>query len=111
MATVTVDMKFCDKKTKVTVTQRDDGDFDLHIATNCDSVRRYADRLGDRLTMLDITERALSKVFSPASCEPITLTCLTPSSIITAAWLECGMMSKSRSKIIDANCVKFDHGE
>jgi len=100
-------MKFCDKKTKITVTPRDDGEFDLHIATNCDSVRRYADRLGDRLSLIDITERSLSKVFNPFNCEPITLTCLTPAAIITAAWLESGMMSKSRSKIIDANCVKF----
>ncbi len=107
MAVIEVDMKFCDRKTKVTVKARDDGEFDLHIATNCDSVKRYADRLGDRLSMVDITERSLSKIFSPVTCEPITLTCLTPAAIMTAAWLESGMMSKSRANKIDSNCLNF----
>ena len=39
MATVTVDMKFCEKKIEITVTPREEGDLALVIDTACDNVR------------------------------------------------------------------------
>lgn len=39
MGTVLVDMKFCDKKHKIKVTAKEDGNLRVHIATNCDMSR------------------------------------------------------------------------
>lgn len=107
MATVTVDMRFCDKKSRITVTQREDGDLDLRIETDCESVRSYYKNLGDTLSIGDVTDRNGSRVFDPEVCFPCTITCLVPSGVVSAAWLELGMLSKSRAEQIGSNCIVF----
>lgn len=107
MGEVVVKMNFCDKIHKIKVTAREDGDFDLHVATNCNHIRDYVNNIGPILTLTDLCERSLSKVYDPRNCEPITPTCLTPAAIISAGWLEAGMLSSSRAKVVGENCVEF----
>lgn len=107
MGTVLVDMKFCDKKHKIKVTAKEDGNLKVHIATNCDHVKEYYKNLGDSLTIGDVTNREGSRVFDPKVCFPCTITCLVPSGVVSAAWLELGMLSKSRAEQIGSNCVVF----
>ena len=111
MAVVVVKMKFCNKTHKITVKQKGDGDFSLHIATDCADVRDYAKSLGDTLTMDDLTDFATSKIFDFGNCKTITMTCLAPNGVINAAWLEAGMLSKSRAKEIGENVVSFEKVE
>lgn len=107
MATVIVDMAFCDKKHRITAKLRDDGDLDIHIATNCVNVKAYADRIGKTVTVKDVTDWHGSKVHNEEMCSVLSSTCLAPSGVISAAWLELGMLSKSKAKKIGANCVRF----
>lgn len=107
MAKVVVDMAFCDKTHKITVNLRDDGDLDVHIATDCDHIREYVEKLGDRLTVMDVTSWKGSRVYDEDICSSASATCLVPAGIMNASWLELGMLSKSRAKEIKANCVRF----
>ncbi|HKM13700.1 MAG TPA: hypothetical protein VJY42_02110 [Candidatus Methanomethylophilaceae archaeon] len=107
MASVIVDMAFCSKTHKVTVKLKEDGDLSVHIATNCDHIKEYAKNLGDTLTIQDVTDWSGSKVYNEAVCKPASITCLVPAGIMNAAWLELGMLSKSRAREIQANCVRF----
>lgn len=107
MATVIVDMAFCDKTHKVSVKLKEDGDLSVHIATDCDNIKNYAKGLGDTLTVQDVTDWRGSKVYNADICTPASATCLVPAGVINAAWLELGMLSKSRAKDVKANCVRF----
>ena len=111
MAVVVVHMKFCNKTHKITVKQKDDGDFSLHVATDCPEVRTYAEALGDTLTIDDLTSPHTSRIFAHDNLEKITMTCLAPNGIINAAWLEAGMLSVSRAKEIGENTVSFERVE
>lgn len=108
MAVVIVRMKFCNKTHKITVTQKDDGDFLLKVASDCPEVKNYVNSVGDTLTMDDITDISKSKIFDHNNTKKITMTCLAPNGIINAAWLEAGMLSKSRAKEIKDNVVSFE---
>ncbi|NLN72378.1 MAG: hypothetical protein GX137_06300 [Thermoplasmatales archaeon] len=107
MATVTVDMKFCEKKIEITVTPREDGDLDLVIDTDCDNVRSYYEKLGRILTADDVTDNEHSKVLDKQTCAPLTMTCMAPVGVINAAWLELGLLSKSRANAVGENVMMF----
>ena len=107
MAIVVVHMNFCKKTHKITVKQKDDGDFYLHVASDCPEVKDYAKMIGDTLTLEDLTDMRNSKIFSYDNLERVTPTCLAPNGIINAAWLETGMMSKGLAKEVEENVVDF----
>lgn len=107
MATVTVDMRFCEKKIKITVTPREDGDLDLVIDSDCDNVRSYYEKLGRILTAEDVTDNECSRVLNAQTCAPLTMTCMAPVGVINAAWLELGLLSKSRANAVGENVMIF----
>ncbi len=107
MASVIVDMAFCDKKHKISAKLREDGDLDIHIATDCEHIRRYAEGLGNKVTVKDVTDWRGSRVYDPEICSVASATCLAPSGVINAAWLELGMLSENKARRIHANCVRF----
>jgi hypothetical protein len=107
MSTVVVDMALCDKTHKITVKLKEDGNLSLHIATDCENIKEYARVLGDTLTIADVTDWMNSKVYNQKNCSAASITCLTPAGIMNAAWLELGMISKTRAADVRANCVRF----
>lgn len=108
MATVIVNMRFCEFTHRITATLREDGDIDVTIDSPCENVRRFAENLGGVLTIDDVTERAGSRLTDPAVLEPLTLTCLVPNGVYNAAWLELGMLARSRAEKVGANEVRFE---
>ena len=108
MATVVVNARFCDKIHRISVILREDGDLDLHVDSDCGHVTQYVDNIGSVISMADVTDRDGSKVFDPKNQEPLTLTCLAPIAILDAAWLELGMMSKSRALQIKCDEISFE---
>ena len=108
MAIVVVHMNVCNKTHKITVKQKDDGDFSLHVASDCPEVKDYAKMIGDTLTMEDLTDLRNSRIFSFDNCERVTMTCLAPNGIINAAWLEAGLISKKLAKEAVQNTVNFE---
>lgn len=108
MAIVVVHMRFCEKTHKITVEQKDDGTLSLHVASDCPEVREYAKMIGDTLTMEDISDINASRILAPENLARVTMTCLAPNGIINAAWLETGMLSRSRAKEVGENSVSFE---
>ena len=108
MATVLVKMNFCSKTHKITVSMREDGDLDLIVDSDCPEVMTYAESLGGRLTMDDISDLRKSKIFDPDNLDKITMTCLAPNGLLSAAWLETGMMSKKMARDVKENVVSFE---
>lgn len=107
MTIVVVDMILCDKTHKITVKLKEDGDLSLHIATDCDNIKEYARRLGDTLTVTDVTNWKKGKVYDQDICSVVSISCLAPAGIINAAWVELGMISKTKAEEVKANCVRF----
>ena len=107
MATVIVDMAFCDKTHEITVELKEDGNMSVHITTDCDNIKNYVKNLGDTLTVQDVTDWRGSKVYNEDVCAPASTTCLAPTGVINAAWLELGMLSRSKAKNVKVNCIRF----
>lgn len=106
MASVKVNMRLCEKTHKITVTPNDSGTFDVKIATDCDHVKEYAKRI-PTVTMDDITDMSGSTVMSYDNTMMMTPTCLAPKGVLYAAWLEVGMISKSRAETVKENSISF----
>ena len=106
-STVTAHMNVCDKKTKVTADLQDNGDILLTFDTNCANVKKYINGF-DKISTSDAVSLTSSAVMDPKRREFCSATCLVPSAIIHAAWLELGMLSKNRTKEVGAVCITFD---
>jgi len=101
-------MTACDRKATVTVSLRDDGDLDVKIESDCDVVMGYAERLGGRISEMDVYNFQQSKINSDDIRGQLTATCLVPNAIYNAAFMELGLMTKSLAKKAKRNCVILD---
>lgn len=106
-STIVVNMNTCNKTHKITVSARDDGDMDVRILTNCSHVQEYADRL-TKISFSDITDRHGCKILDPEVAAPLSMTCLVPSGVLDAAWIEAGMLSGSLCKKVRLNEVVLE---
>lgn len=105
-------MKMCDKTAWVTVRQRDDGDLDVIIESDCTDVATYGRNL-TRITMNDAVDYGASAINSMDNRQNLSPHCLVPSAVFDAAWLELGMISKSLMKKVKMSTVEFtdENGE
>lgn len=93
-STIVTDMAICDKTVKVTVSAREDGDFDVKIESDCSAIRHYAESL-TRLTMDDILCFQESRINRDEVRGNMSLICLAPIAVYQAAWMEAGMLSRN----------------
>jgi hypothetical protein len=112
MATVKVDMKMCDKIAWVTVKQRDNGDLDVIIESDCEDVATYGKNL-TKMTFNDAIDYENSAINSMSMRKNLSPHCLVPSAVFDAAWLELGMISKSLVRKVKTSVVEFtdENGE
>jgi hypothetical protein len=94
---VKVKMTVCDREHLIEASQRDDGDFDIKIETQCDHVKEFAKMLGT-LSIVDLTDKKNSKVWECVKNSRMSSTCLTPAAVINVCWLEAGLLSKNLAK-------------
>lgn len=106
MATVKVDMKMCDKTAWVTVKQREDGDLDVIIESDCSDVAAYGQNL-TRISFNDTIDYGASAINKMENRQNLSPHCLVPSAVFDAAWLELGMISKSLVKKVRTSTVEF----
>lgn len=106
-STVIVKMNTCGKTSRITVSMRDDGDMDVKITTDCKNVQGYADRL-TKVGMSDITDRHGSVILDPDVAATLSATCLVQSGVLSAAWIEVGMLSGATCKRVHGNEVILD---
>ena len=91
---IDVDMPICDRKIKVSVTARDDGDMDVEIVSDCPALAHYAENL-KVITLDDITNFETSMINRESVRGNMSMICTAPIAVYQAAWLECGMLSSN----------------
>jgi hypothetical protein len=110
MATVVVDMRTCDKTHRITVTAREDGDFDVGIESDCPKIEAYGSRLG-KISLTDLLDLEGSRIMSSDMRQDISANCLSAMGVINAGWIEAGMLSRTLVAKSAQNSVKFTDGD
>lgn len=104
---VRVDMPLCSHETTIEVEDSGDGILHVRIETTCEDVARYS-KLIKELRIEDYSEFRNSKVLEKAAEACLTPTCLVPSGVFNACWLETGMISRNLVKKMDTLCIRFE---
>jgi hypothetical protein len=99
-------MNICDKVSLITVTTNENGNYDIHIATSCPNVKEFGEGLTD-LTLDDLVDKVNSRVINRYRTVKMSANCAVPSGTLTAAWLEAGMIAKSRARDVKCNIIEF----
>ena len=94
---VRVRMFPCDNVSTVEARITDDLDFELKVSSTCPKVERFVSALSS-LSLADLTDKASSKVFQEFMASDMSANCLTPSAVLTAAWVEAGMIARSNAR-------------
>lgn len=103
---VRVKSNTCGKTSYIEVTMNDKMEFDVKINSDCQNVCRFATFLPP-LTMNDLTDKKNGAVIRTYQEQEMSANCLVPAGILTAAWMEAGMLSKNRFRSVERNCVEF----
>jgi len=97
MASSTVKMGTCGNVSKIDVVRSDNGKFKVTIDSTCQSVKSYAIMINE-ITMEDIMGVLENRVMSLSTTKILTPSCLVPSAVMTAAWVEIGMLPLDQVK-------------
>jgi hypothetical protein len=103
---VRVNMRLCDKVSTILATTQEDGTFKMEVQTTCDNVREFSRGL-ESLTITDLTDKADGRVFDRMRQCKMSANCLVPAGLISAGWVEAGMIAKSNAKKNKCNEVEF----
>ncbi len=103
---VRVKNNVCNKTSIIEVSMNENCGFDVSIDSDCQNVQRFADFLPS-LTMEDLSDKKNSAVIRTYQEQEMSANCLVPAGILTAAWMEAGMVSKNRFKAVERNCVEY----
>ena len=103
---VRVNMTICSKTSVIEVTQNDEGEYEIKVDTDCDHVQEFIDSLGT-LSIVDISDKENSKVWECFKKAKMSANCLTPAALMSAAWMEAGMLSKNLAKSRGSVSVEF----
>jgi hypothetical protein len=99
-------MNICEKVHTITVTTNENGNYDVHIATDCPNVKEFSEGLTD-LTMDDLVDKVNSRVINRYRTVKMSANCAVPSGVLSAAWLEAGMIARSRARDKKCNVIEF----
>ncbi|WP_019177855.1 DUF6951 family protein [Methanomassiliicoccus luminyensis] len=103
---VKVNMRLCGKTHIITVNMREDGDLDCNIETNCANVKEFSEGL-EKVSMNDLTDKATSGIVDRYRDCRMSANCLVPAGLISAGWMEVGMISRNNARKNKANDVEF----
>jgi len=96
-AKVRVNMFPCENKTEITVTQNDEGDYIVEAKGTCNKAIRFLEGLGP-LSIADLSDKKESKIFKDFVASDMSANCLTLPGVLTAAWVEAGMIARSNAR-------------
>ena len=102
---VKVNAPICDHETEI-IARASGNDTLVEIRSNCKSVQTYAERLNS-VSMDDIMDLKGSKIIDLASEVGLTSTCLIPTAVYNACWIEQGMISKRLALAKERICIEF----
>ena len=103
---VSIEMKVCGHTTEVVATDNGEGTFDIKVDSPCPNVQEFARTL-EVLTMEDLVDKANSRVFERMRQVKMSANCLVPAGILSAAWVEAGLIARSRALGMGSNEVHF----
>jgi hypothetical protein len=103
---IRVNMRLCDKVSMIMATTNPDGTFDIEVQPTCDNVREFSRGL-ESLTITDLTDKVNGKVFDRMRHCKMSANCLVPAGMISAGWVEAGMIAASNAKKNKCNEVEF----
>jgi hypothetical protein len=105
-STVKVNMRLCGKTHIITVNTREDGDLDCRMETNCVNVKEFSEGL-EKINLNNLTDKANSGIVDRYCHCRMSANCLAPAGLISAGWMEMGMISRNNAKKNKANDVEF----
>ncbi|MDW5562896.1 MAG: hypothetical protein SA339_06675 [Methanomassiliicoccus sp.] len=105
-AKVKVNMRLCGKTHLITVDMAEDGNFNCRIETDCVNVKEFAEGL-ESISLTDLTDKANSGIISRYCNCRMSANCLAPAGLISAGWMEAGMISRTNARRNRANDVEF----
>jgi hypothetical protein len=97
-AKVRVNMFPCKNTSEIEVNTTEDGDYIIKVQSTCPKVTKFVEGLGP-LSLTDLTDKKESKIFRNFINSDMSANCLTLSGVITAAWMEAGMIARSYAKL------------
>jgi hypothetical protein len=103
-------MEICDRVSAVEVTDQKDGTYAVKVKTACPNVREFTTGL-EILNLIDLTDKRNSRVFERMRESKMSANCLFPAGLLSAAWLEAGLIAKSRAKDKKGNRIEFIFNE
>jgi hypothetical protein len=87
----------CDNKTTITVRATEDGDYAIEASSTCPKAERFVNGLR-QLSMEDLTNKREGKIFREFLASDMSCNCLVLSGVITAAWVEAGLIARSNAR-------------
>ncbi len=94
---VRISMFPCDNKTTITVRATEDGDYAIEASSTCPKAERFVNGLR-QLSMEDLTNKREGKIFREFLASDMSCNCLVLSGVITAAWVEAGLIARSNAR-------------
>lgn len=105
-AKVKVNMRLCGKTHHITVDRTEDGDFSCKIETDCVNVKEFSQGV-ERITIMDLTDKRNSKIVNRYCDCRMSANCLVPAGVMSAGWVEAGMITRTCAGRNRSNDVEF----
>jgi hypothetical protein len=96
-AKVRVNMFPCDNRSEIEVSTTEDGEYIVKVTSTCKKAEKFVEGLGT-LSLIDLTDKQESKIFRNFIASDMSANCLLLSGVMTAAWVEAGMIARSMAK-------------
>jgi hypothetical protein len=103
---VNINMFPCQNTSLVEVSAGEDGTYDVRVTTTCPKAQKLVEGLGP-LSLIDLVQKDESKIFKHFLASDMSANCLLPSGIMTAAWVEAGMIARSVARGKKALSIEF----
>lgn len=87
----------CENKSEIEVLSTDDGNYVVKVTSTCTKAQKFIEGLGP-LTLTDLTDKRESKIFRDFIISDMSANCLILSGVLTAAWIEAGMIARSMAR-------------
>lgn len=103
---VKINMFPCENTSLIEVNRNDDGDFEVKVESTCAKAVRFVESLGP-LTLIDLTDKQHSQVFLKFMSSEMSANCLLLPGVMTAAWIEAGMIARSMTRKNKQMSIEF----
>ncbi len=103
---VRVKMFPCENTSEIEVSTNEDGEYVVRATSTCPKAVKFVEGLGP-LTLTDLSDKMESKVFRNFMASDMSANCLLLPGVMTAAWVEAGMIARSMARKGIPLCIEF----